>query len=226
MIKALLFDFDGLMVDTEWAIYQSWLELYQSFGLPLDAADWVKVVGIIDDELDYFKDIQAQTGLTPDWGTVGRLRRQRERELVSSLPALPGVLSYLEDARRLGLRLGMASTSSLEWVSEHLSQRGLLDYFECIRTRDHVSKLKPDPEPYLSVLNGMRLEASQALALEDSHPGVTSAKGAGLYCVAVPNRLTRLRPPDHADLVLDSLEDLSLEELLQRIDGLPPALDR
>jgi beta-phosphoglucomutase-like phosphatase (HAD superfamily) len=113
----------------------------------------------------------------------------------------------------------MASTSNWEWVSGHLSQRGLLEYFECIRTRDHVSKLKPDPEPYLSVLAAMNLEASQAFVLEDSSPGITSAKRAGLYCVAVPNRLTRLLSVDHADLVLDSLADLPLEELLHRLNG-------
>jgi HAD superfamily hydrolase (TIGR01509 family) len=219
MIEGLLFDFDGLMLDTEWAIYQSWIELYHSYDAHLDTTEWLKVVGTIDDELDYCKDIQAQTGLTLDWENLSRLRRQREMELVAALPLLPGVLSYLEDARRLGLRLGMASTSNWEWVSGHLSQRGLLEYFECIHTREFVSKLKPDPEPYLSVLAMMELDASQAIVLEDSPPGVTSAKRAGLFCVAVPNRLTRLLPLDHADLVLDSLADLPLEELLARLNG-------
>jgi len=219
MIKALLFDFDGLMIDTEWSIYLSWQELYQSCGARLNMTEWLKVVGTIDDELDYFEDIQAQTGLSLDWKSVGRKRRQRELELVASAPVLPGVLSYLEDARRLGLRLGMASTSNWEWVSGHLSQRGLLDYFECIHTREYVSKLKPDPEPYLSVLATMGLEASQAIALEDSPPGVTSAKRAGLFCVAVPNQLTRLLSLDHADLVLASLADLPLEGLLHRLNG-------
>jgi len=219
MIKGLLFDFDGLMLDTEWAIYQSWTELYQSYGAHLDTTEWSQVVGTIDDELDYCEDIQAQTGLSLDWENVSRLRRQRELELVAALPLLPGVLSYLEDSRRLGLRLGMASTSSWEWVSGHLSQRGLLEYFECIHTREVVSKLKPDPEPYLSVLAMMELDASQAFVLEDSPPGVTSAKRAGLFCVAVPNRLTRLLPLDHADLVLDSLADLPLEELIGRLNS-------
>ena len=219
MINALLFDFDGLMIDTEWSIYQSWQELYQSYGAHLETANWVKVVGTIDDELDYFEDIRAQTGLTLDWKSIGRQRRQRELELISDSPVLPGVLSYLEDARRLGLRLGMASTSNWEWVSGHLRQRGLLDYFECIRTREFVTRLKPDPEPYLSVLAAMNLEASQAFALEDSPPGITSAKRAGLFCVAVPNRLTRMLSVDHADLVLDSLADLPLEALLNRLNG-------
>jgi HAD superfamily hydrolase (TIGR01509 family) len=219
MIKGLLFDFDGLILDTEWPIFVSWQELYNSCGAHLDVADWVQVVGTFDNEKDYFDGIEAQTGLKRDWESLGRLRRQRELELIAKQPLLPGVLPYLQEARRLGLMLGIASSSPWEWVSGHLTQRGLVDYFDCIHTRERVNNLKPDPEPYLNLLAALRLDASQAIAFEDSPPGVASARRAGLFTVAVPNRLTRLLSLEGADLTLNSLAELTLHKLLQRVNG-------
>jgi beta-phosphoglucomutase-like phosphatase (HAD superfamily) len=126
------------------------------------------------------------------------------------------VESYLEGARRVGLKLGMASSSPWKWVSGHLNRLGLIDYFDEIRTCESVSHPKPAPEQYLAVLDGLKLTPSQAIALEDSPPGVTAAKRAGVFCAAVPTRLTRRLPLDHADLLLASLADITLEELIRR----------
>jgi beta-phosphoglucomutase-like phosphatase (HAD superfamily) len=119
----------------------------------------------------------------------------------------------------MGFKIGIASTSDREWVGNLLERHSLTGYFDCIRTREYTTQLKPNPEPYLVTLRDMGLNADQTIALEDSPPGVASAKGAGLYCVAVLNRLTRLMPLDHADLVLASLTDLHLEELVNQVQG-------
>jgi beta-phosphoglucomutase-like phosphatase (HAD superfamily) len=119
----------------------------------------------------------------------------------------------------MGLKTGMTSTSSRDWVGDLLERHGLTGYFDCIRTREYTTHLKPDPEPYLVTLRDMGLSADQVFALEDSPPGVASAKGAGLYCVAVLNQLTRLMALDHADQVLASLADLPLEELVNQVQG-------
>jgi len=219
MIKGIIFDFDGLILDTEYAIFQSWQELFQSQGAHLDVQRWLGVVGTIEDELDYFDEIEAQTGQKQDWKELRQERQRREWELVNALPVLPGVLSYLESARKMGLKTGIASTSPREWVGSLLERHGLAGYFDCIRTREYTTHLKPNPEPYLVTLRDMGLGADQTIALEDSPPGVASAKGAGLYCVAVLNQLTRLMPLDHADLVLVSLADLSLEGLVNQVQS-------
>jgi HAD superfamily hydrolase (TIGR01509 family) len=144
---------------------------------------------------------------------------QRETSLILEQPVLPGVLDYLEGARRLGLRVGLASSSSCEWVLGHLSRLGLLNYFHEIRASEDVKRTKPDPALYLQVLHGLGVPAEQGVALEDSPNGILAAKRAGLFCVAVPNALTRRLPLDHADLRLESLADLPLESLLVEVEG-------
>jgi beta-phosphoglucomutase-like phosphatase (HAD superfamily) len=115
----------------------------------------------------------------------------------------------------MGLFIGLASSSSGNWVKGHLTRLGLLDYFDVLRTREHVALTKPDPALYLAVLDELGVTPNQALALEDSPNGIRAAKRAGMYCVAVPNYLTRQLDLSEADLCLTSLAEISLESLLQ-----------
>jgi beta-phosphoglucomutase-like phosphatase (HAD superfamily) len=101
----------------------------------------------------------------------------------------------------------------------HLERLGLIEYFQVIRASDDVKKTKPDPELYLSACAGLGVPASQAIALEDSPNGVAAAKNAGMYCVAIPNVLTRRLPLEQADLRLDSLEEMRLESLLAKAEA-------
>ena len=157
-------------------------------------------------------------GQIPNRARVEERRLHRELELLGKKSVQPGVESYLQDARRLGLKIGLATISSFDWVGGHLQRLGLFDYFDCIRTGENVTHPKPDPEVYLSVLEAFELAPEEAFALEDSPNGVMAAQRAGLKCVAVPNSLTRLLPLEHADLRLDSLADLSLQDLILRLD--------
>jgi beta-phosphoglucomutase-like phosphatase (HAD superfamily) len=124
------------------------------------------------------------------------------------------VEQYISEAKRLGLKLGVASSSDCPWVYRHLERLGLREQFDSIKCRDDVEKVKPSPDLYLAVLDDLGVGPREAIALEDSPHGITSAQAAGLFCVAVPNPLTRQLSTDHADLQLDSLADLRLELLL------------
>jgi len=220
MIGALLFDFDGLIVDTEACIYRAWQELYESCGGWLEPAEWARQVGVITHEADHLSDLERQIGRPVDRSTLASKRRQRELELVNAQPARPGVEDYLQDARRLGLKTGLASSAPCHWVTGHLERLGLTGYFDIIWASDDVRQVKPHPELYLAVLDALGVKAAEALALEDSPAGVRAAQAAGIFCVAVPNSLTRLLSLDHADLYLDSLADIRLEALIQRVDSL------
>jgi HAD superfamily hydrolase (TIGR01509 family) len=145
-------------------------------------------------------------------------RLERELELIATQPILPGVLEYIQGATELGLKLGVASSSPCKWVLGHLEQRGIRHHFECVLAADDVSITKPDPSLYASALHCLDVSPHQAIAFEDSPNGVLSAKRAGLYCVAVPNPLTRQLQIDAADLQLVSLEELPLRALLGRFD--------
>jgi HAD superfamily hydrolase (TIGR01509 family) len=223
-VRGLIFDFDGLILDTEVPIFQSWQELYQANGCTLDLSTWAQVIGTHEGNLDLLEQLERQSGVALDRSAVAPRRRARELELIAGQPVAPGVEAYLESARQLGLKIGLASSSSCRWVTGHLERLGLLAYFDCIRAADDVRATKPDPEVYLAVLAGLALSPERAIALEDSPNGVLAARRAGIYCVAVPNALTRQLPLDQADRLLGSLADLPLPDLLASLNHAPPPL--
>jgi HAD superfamily hydrolase (TIGR01509 family) len=145
---------------------------------------------------------------------IGAKCRQRQLELIARQEALPGVENYLSEARRLGLKVGLASNSSRAWVTGHLRRLGLFDQFDCLKCGDEVNRQKPEPELYLAALEALNTPADQAIAFEDSPNGVRAARAAGLFSVAVPNVITRQLPLDHADLRLPSLASRPLTDVI------------
>lgn len=221
MIRALVFDFDGLILETEQPIFLSWQELFASFGFPLPFEVWATTIGSAEAEFDPACELERLLGQPVDWSQVEPQRQQRELALISQQPILPGIEQTLQDARLLGLKIGLASSSSCKWVEGHLRERGLRAYFDVVRAADDVRRTKPDPELYLAVLAELGVPGQQAIALEDSPNGIRAAKAAGMRCVAVPNPLTRQLPLHEADLCLESLAEISLEKLLELVAVLP-----
>ena len=219
MIRALIFDFDGLILETESPIYQSWLEVYHSFGQELSFAAWSQGIGASLEEFNPQLDIQARVSGSVDWEAVEQKRNAHEMALLEDQPILPGVAAYLQDAGQLGLKLGIASSSSSQWVRRHLTRLNLVGYFDCIRAADDVKTVKPDPELYLAVLDELRINANQAVAFEDSPNGILAAKRAGIFCVAVPNMITSQLSLDEADVQLSSLAEMPLEQLLEHVSS-------
>jgi len=213
MIKALIFDFDGLILDTEGPEYQSWREIYQAYGCSLLLSKWAEGIGS-SDAFDPYDDLAQQLGRPVDRAAIRAKRRPRFTELMANQSVLPGVERYTSEARELGLRLGLASSSSRSWVTGYLSQLKLEAHFDSIKCADDVERTKPDPALYLTALRALEVKAHEAIALEDSPNGVLAAKRAGIFCVAVPNALTRRLSLDLADLQISSLAELPLEKLL------------
>ena len=130
---------------------------------------------------------------------------------------LPGVHDWLEDARRLGLPIGVASSSEVDWVAGHLERLGLLDRFACLTCFDGALPGKPAPDLYLAACEQLGVDPGDALAVEDSGNGVKAAKAAGLKCVAVPHDLTRDHDLSGADLLVPSLAELPLDEAIAHL---------
>jgi HAD superfamily hydrolase (TIGR01509 family) len=217
MIRALIFDFDGLVLETEGPSYQSWVEVYRSFGQSLPFSIWSKIIGTTQATFDPRLDLQTRVNEPVDWDRVEAERQKNESALIEAQVMLPGVEAYLNTARRLGLKIGLASSSSCQWVTGHLTRLRLEDYFDCIRASDDVKHVKPDPALYLTVLQALEVRADEAIAFEDSPIGIHSAKQAGLYCIAIPNPLTSQLNLDEADFRMGSLADIPLEQLLTLI---------
>jgi HAD superfamily hydrolase (TIGR01509 family) len=214
-IKALIFDFDGLIIDTESAVFKSYQEIYQKYGYELSLELWAQGIGTTDSDYDPYADLEALLGHPLERAVLQSQQRQREAELIAAMQPLPGVQDYLQEGTRLGLKIGMASSSSCDWIGGHLAQLGLLDYFDCLIGRDDVPRSKPDPALYREVLDCLGVEPNEAVVFEDSPNGVRAAKAAGIFTVAVPNPITCRLPLDGADLRLESLSELPLEALLE-----------
>ena len=218
-ILALVFDFDGLILDTETTDFQSWQEVYRAHGCELRLEDWADCVGRPAGHFDPFEHLQRLSGVRVERAQIRAQRSARMRELNLRQSVLPGVCDYLREARGLGLKIGLASSSDRAWVHGHLGRLGLLDYFDTIKCVEDTGAHKPDPAPYLVALDTLGVPPGKAVAFEDSPHGVAAAKAAGMLCVAVPNSITRRLGLDRADLVLDSLASVPLSELLARLDG-------
>jgi HAD superfamily hydrolase (TIGR01509 family) len=216
----VIFDFDGVILETEMPEYIAWREMCQEYGVDLPMAVWATTVGRTPFEVfnpyDY---VEQQIGRPIDRQVAEAKYHQRHQELLMKQPILPGVEEHLKEARRLGLKLGVASSSSHEWVHGHLKRLGLHDYFDAIRTADDVERAKPDPDLYLAALEALGVAPEEAFAIEDSPVGITAARRAGLVCVAVPSVLTRQLDTSHANLHVDSLADVTLEELIRRVQS-------
>ncbi len=214
MIEALVLDFDGTILETETPDYRSWQETFDSFGVSLDPALWASYVGGASGGFDAVAHLAELSGIVIDEEAVRLERRRRYLELVEAEPLRPGVLAIIESAESSGLRLGVASSATRNWVVGHLKGRGLMEKFGSVWCGDDVSVVKPDPEVYLAVTEELGVAPHRSLAIEDSARGVASAKRAGLSCIAVPNPVTAGMDFGRADAVYPTLEGVSLEEMI------------
>jgi HAD superfamily hydrolase (TIGR01509 family) len=216
-MRGLLFDFDGLLVDTETPARLVWEELYREHGHELPQEKWATLVGTIGARFDPLGHLQELVGEQLDEEAFDTRRREREYALTDLEELRPGVEEYFAEADRLGLRTAVVSSSDTRWIERHLGRLGHLEGLDAIvAANGDAQRAKPRPDLYLEALDELGLQASEAIAFEDSPNGVTAAKAAGLVCVAVPNPITATLALDDADLVLESLADVPLGELLER----------
>jgi HAD superfamily hydrolase (TIGR01509 family) len=205
--RAVIFDMDGLLLDTETLWHEAEVELFRRHGAEFTWDDKMAVIGTsFEITARYFAD---RLGRPREEGAAlvdemvalmhGRVRRQ--------VDARPGALELVERLREMdGVRLGLASNSPRFLVDDALATAGLSDVFETIVTPADVDRAKPAPDIYLRACANLGVEPSEALALEDSGSGVTAAKAAGLTCIAVPQFAET--DVSAADRIIDSLEEL------------------
>ena len=211
-LGAIVFDFDGLIVDTEGAGFISWREVYERFGAELNLNDWSHATGYVGG-FDPALHLERLLGRRLDWSRIIPEREARNWELTLQAKTLPGIERLFEGARRHGLRIGVARNSGNGWLEEGLKRLGLRHFVEAVVTRDMVMNPKPAPDVYLKTAQTLGIEPNRAVALEDSEPGCRAAKQAGMKAVAIPNEFSERQDFKVADLVVKSAEDLDLQSL-------------
>ncbi|HET9125392.1 MAG TPA: HAD family phosphatase [Solirubrobacteraceae bacterium] len=225
MIQALLFDFDGLLYDSETSAFEVWRELYAAHGVEFPRELWQQQVmgrppgasGF--DPLEHLEELAAP-GLDPAEIEADRHRRRDE---LFPHALIDGARELLAEARARGIRTAIVSSNHRARIHEHLARAGEEADFDAIVTADgDADRGKPNPALYLEALAVLGVPADRAVAFEDSPNGVRSAKAAGLRVVAVPNWLTEgAAGLEEADEILDSLAEYALFEPAEAGDPEP-----
>lgn len=222
-IDALIFDFDGLIIDSETPLFEIWQDIYREHGGALTLDEWQHALGTFGG-FDPYANLLARTGVRLERDTLAPVIRAQHVERCTVMPLLPGVADLIDAARAAGLRTAVASSSAIDWVGPFLDQHGLTARLDAICTRDDVTRVKPAPDLFLLAAERVGASPSRCVVFEDSPNGLRAARAAGMRAVAVPNALTRTLPlPDH-DLALTSLADLTFDAMIEAL--LTPRLRR
>lgn len=216
LIKAVIFDFDGLILDTESEWYHAYKETLGLYNCELPLEQFVKSVGSEDTILyDYFKE---QLGERYNPEEIKAKAKSIHKIRMKTLRAREGVKDYLDEARKLNYKIALASSSRNKWVTDYLNKLGLLHYFDFIISRDDVLKVKPAPDLYLKAIEVLNIHPTEAVAFEDSLNGLHSALSAGLKCVIIPNPVTESLAFENHHLRLQSMSEVCLTDVIKLID--------
>jgi putative hydrolase of the HAD superfamily len=214
-IRAVIFDFDGLVVDTESTGYLTWKEIFQVHGHDLPVERYAQVVGTdFSTSYDPRRDLESLTGREFDWEAQEVLRRARETELRHTLQTLPGVVDRLQEAAQLGLRTAIASSSPRTWIDSWMEQLRLREHFHHITTVDDTGKVKPDPSIFIHAAESLGVSPAEVVIFEDSLNGLKAARAAGMRCIVVPGPMTRHLDFEGAWKRVQSLTEVSLSEFI------------
>ncbi|MDW3176205.1 MAG: HAD-IA family hydrolase [Acidimicrobiia bacterium] len=214
--QLVIWDFDGTILDTEWPAYEAAKREYERLDAELNFRDWQDTIGSANHE-PWWEHLRRQVGDLgePDEVVIARFRDYKNT-LTDSYDLMPGVQKAFTRLAQLQVSSAVASSSPIDWVERHTTRHGLWDHFTAVATRTDVGAERTKPHPDLFLLAAARAgrEPEDCVVIEDSVHGVTAARSAGMSVVAVPNRITTGQDFSHADLVLDSLEQVSVEEVL------------
>jgi HAD superfamily hydrolase (TIGR01509 family) len=217
VIRGVLFDFDGLILETEGPAYQSWVEVYRDHGHELPRDRWLDYIGRESGWFDAMAHLESLVGRALDRDAVRARREARRNAIVEGLGCMAGVREWVDEAGQAGLKRAVVSSSSRAYVRTHLERIGLVEHWDALVCREDAPRAKPAPDLYTRALEVVGLDASEAIAIEDSPNGIAAAKAAGLRVVAVPNELTSALDLSRADLRLASCADVTLADLLKKL---------
>ena len=216
MIEAVIFDFDGLILDTETPTYEIFAELFRDRGAELPIDVWANIVGS-SDHFDVYRYMEEKTGAPIDHDAIVAEVKARYLPRIEASPPLPGVPEMIASVVARGLRRGVASSSGREWVTGHLERLGLIAHFEQFATGDEVEMTKPDPALFFLAAERLNVAPRNCLVFEDSRNGLVAAKAAGMHVAIIPNAITRRLDFSMADFVLGSMAERSLDSLIEEL---------
>lgn len=219
MINAFIFDFDGLIIDSELVCYQSWVEIYKKYQVELPLEKWVDCIGTSEEFFDPVHYLKQITKMDLDFDEVQRNQFSDYLSRTKQLPIKAGILNYLDWAKENNFKLAICSSSDENWVVSHLDNLNITQYFDVIKTKNDVKKVKPDPELYNAIKSDLSIGDFEAVIFEDSLHGITAGRLSNLFTVAIPNELTKLLDLSEAHFVVSGLDSISPLKLLKTLEN-------
>lgn len=219
MLKALIFDFDGLILDTETPEVLVWQSIYKDHGFELPLDEWKKTIGGYGiSNFDAAEHLALlSSGRLDPVSSKARYRKETDA-IIHASPILPGVVEMIEQAKAEGIKVAIGSSSPHSWVDTHAKRLNIFHYFDYITCQDDVApgRTKPNPDIYLKSLERLQVQKNEAVVFEDSLNGVEASRRAGIFVVAVPNQLTS-QMNVRGDLTVSSIAELTLQDLQKKL---------
>ena len=188
--RGIIFDFDGVLVDTEWAIYQFWVQLYAREGQEISIATYSPCLGAGYSHWNPAEHLEKLTGKKYDWDVETPARQAVLEADLARSGLMDGAAELLDWCAGQGIGLTVASSSSRRWVQGWLERLGIYERFAGVFTRTDGYAVKPNPALFLAAQQCLGVPKEDCLIVEDSENGTISARNAGIPCVAIPNRMT------------------------------------
>ena len=215
MIKAAIFDMDGLLCNSEPFWQQAQIDVFRSLGVHITLEDTLRTTGIrIDQIVEHYFQQQPWQDLSCE--AVSERIVQRVEELIQiHQPIMPGVHEILTLCHKLNLRIGLASSSPMRLIQSTLTALHLNDIFEVVVSAEHLAYGKPHPEVYLNAAQALQVQPTECVAFEDSFNGLLAAKSALMRTCVIPEKTAQHEPKwVIADSCYDSLLAISQNDIL------------
>ncbi len=214
MIKAVIFDFDGLMVDTEFVWYPIYRDYFkEKYDYDMEVDDYLMCVG--SDEVEFLDKIKTDIGDSFDLLGFQRDSYAEFKLKSDNLPLMDGVLTKILEARSLGLKLAVVASSFAPHAQDHLKRLGIESLFDHVISGDMVAQVKPAPDLYLLALKKLKMSPDEVLVLEDSNNGLLASNAAGIDTIIVLNRITRHLKFGEPYKLYSSMAQFNIEKLIK-----------
>lgn len=215
MIKAIILDFDGTIIDTETAWYIAFRDAYKEYDVNLTLETYSQCLGTSLQTFNPYTYLNTHYNQSIDLDQFRKSVKERHEQLMEKETIRPGILPLLKEAKSNGLKIGIASSSERAWIDSYLQLLGIKSYFDYYCTADTVQKVKPDPELYLQALEKMNIRPEEAIAIEDSPNGARAAVAANIPTVVIKNKISTLLPFGEGHVTIDSLANYDLQHLMK-----------